>query len=240
MSEAMNYMADVFKPFYQELNKKVENKEFLEDKTGVKYVEIIAPRIAFDLNNAGDGYIDFENRKSPRKYIDKEKEWYLSEELKIDKVSDVEIWNKVCDANKEINSNYGYLVFGKGNFSQYAHAYSALWNHSDTRQAIIIYTRPSIHLEQNDMGGSDFICTNFQQFFIRNNKLYCVTSMRSNDCIFGTFNDVPWFVYVAKRMYNDLKSIVKYNNLELGEMTFIPNSFHCYERHFDLLAEIAK
>lgn len=240
MSEAMNYMADVFKPFYQELNKKVENKEFLEDKTGVKYVEIIAPKIVFDLNNAGDGYIDFENRKSPRKYIDKEKEWYLSEELKIDKVSDVEIWNKVCDANKEINSNYGYLVFGKGNFSQYAHAYHALWNHSDTRQAIIIYTRPSIHLEQNDMGGSDFICTNFQQFFIRNNKLYCVTSMRSNDCIFGTFNDVPWFVYVAKRMYNDLKSIVKYNNLELGEMTFIPNSFHCYERHFDLLAEIAK
>lgn len=240
MSEAMNYMADKFKPFYQELNKKVENKEFLEDKTGVKYVEIIAPKIVFDLNNAGDGYIDFENRKSPRKYIDKEKEWYLSEELKIDKVSDVEIWNKVCDANKEINSNYGYLVFGKGNFSQYAHAYHALWNHSDTRQAIIIYTRPSIHLEQNDMGGSDFICTNFQQFFIRNNKLYCVTSMRSNDCIFGTFNDVPWFVYVAKRMYNDLKSIVKYNNLELGEMTFIPNSFHCYERHFDLLAEIAK
>lgn len=240
MSEAMNYMADVFKPFYQELNKKVENKEFLEDKTGVKYVEIIAPKIVFDLNNAGDGYIDFENRKSPRKYIDKEKEWYLSEELKIDKVSDVEIWNKVCDANKEINSNYGYLVFGKGNFSQYAHAYHALWNHSDTRQAIIIYTRPSIHLEQNDMGGSDFICTNFQQFFIRNNKLYCVTSMRSNDCIFGTFNDVPWFVYVAKRMYNDLKSIVKYNNIELGEMTFIPNSFHCYERHFDLLAEIAK
>lgn len=240
MSEAMNYMADKFKPFYQELNKKVENKEFLEDKTGVKYVEIIAPKIVFDLNNAGDGYIDFENRKSPRKYIDKEKEWYLSEELKIDKVSDVEIWNKVCDANKEINSNYGYLVFGKGNFSQYAHAYRALWNHSDTRQAIIIYTRPSIHLEQNDMGGSDFICTNFQQFFIRNNKLYCVTSMRSNDCIFGTFNDIPWFVYVAKRMYNDLKSIVKYNNLELGEMTFIPNSFHCYERHFDLLAEIAK
>ena len=240
MSEAMNYMADKFKPFYQELNKKVENKEFLEDKTGVNYVEIIAPKIVFDLNNAGDGYIDFENRKSPRKYIEKEKEWYLSEELKIDKISCVDIWNKVCDSNREINSNYGYLVFSKGNFSQYAHAYHALWQHSDTRQAIIIYTRPSIHLEHNDMGGSDFICTNFQQFFIRNNKLHCVTSMRSNDCIFGTFNDVPWFVYVAKRMYNDLKPIVKYNNLELGEMTFIPNSFHCYERHFDLLAEIAK
>lgn len=240
MSEAMNYMADKFKPFYQELNKKVENKEFLEDKTGVKYVEIIAPKIVFDLNDAGDGYIDFENRKSPRKYIEKEKEWYLSEELKIDKISCVDIWNKVCDSNREINSNYGYLVFSKGNFSQYAHAYHALWQHSDTRQAIIIYTRPSIHLEHNDMGGSDFICTNFQQFFIRNNKLHCVTSMRSNDCIFGTFNDVPWFVYVAKRMYNDLKPIVKYNNLELGEMTFIPNSFHCYERHFDLLAEIAK
>ena len=97
MSEAMNYMADKFKPFYQELNKKVENKEFLEDKTGVKYVEIIAPKIVFDLNNAGDGYIDFENRKSPRKYIEKEKEWYLSEELKIDKISCVDIWNKVCD-----------------------------------------------------------------------------------------------------------------------------------------------
>lgn len=233
----MNYLAKKFQPLYKELAQKLENEEFLTDRTGCKIVEILAPKVVYDLKEAENGFIDFESRQSPRTYCAKEKQWYDSHELNIDKVSSIKMWNNVCDVDQEINSNYGYLVFSKGNFSQFQHCVETLKAAEDSRQAIIIYTRPSIQLEHNDLGSKDFICTNFQHFFIRNKKLNCVTSMRSNDAIFGAFNDQPWFVEVCKRMLDALKET--YPDLELGEMTFIPNSFHCYERHFDVLKEIA-
>ena len=233
----MNYLAKVFQPYYKELAKKIENEDFVIDKTGCKIAEIIAPRIEFDMNEVDVGYIDFECRKSPRSYCEKENEWYISKELNIKKVNNVTTWTRVCDENDEVNSNYGWLAYSKGNFSQFSHCLKKLQDDRDSRQAIIIYTRPSMHLEYNDLGGMDFICTNFQHFFIRNNKLYCVTSMRSNDCYFGTFSDIPWFTYV----YNDMftKLLATYPELQKGTLTFIPNSFHAYERHFDKIKEIA-
>jgi len=230
----MNNVARDFYPYYLELYNKLLNEEFVIDKSGVKMVEIIAPRIVLDLND--DGFIDFESRKSPRKYIELEKNWYLSKSLSIDMVSNIEIWKKVCDKNEEINSNYGYLVYGRGNFNQFDNCVEKLKSHKESRQAIILYNRPSMHYEWNSFGESDFTCTLSQQFFIRNNKLECVTSMRSNDAIFGTFSDIPWFTFVAHDMFNKL--LVTYPEIKLGKHIFIPNSFHCYEKHFDLLKSI--
>lgn len=232
----MNKTAEIFYPYYNSLYNKFKNNDFVEDKSGVKMVELIAPRIVLDLND--DGFIDFDSRKSPRKYIELEKDWYLSNDLSINKVSNIEIWNKVCDKNKEVNSNYGYLVYGRGNFNQFDNCFEKLKSHKESRQAVIIYNRPSMHYEWNSFGESDFTCTLSQQIFIRNNKLECVTSMRSNDCIFGTFSDVPWFTFVANDMYKKLKEV--YNEIELGSHIFIPNSFHCYERHFDILEKIVE
>ena len=233
----MNYLAKIFQPYYKKLVNKIDNRDFVTDKSGCKVVEIIAPRIEFDLSKTDNGYVDFKCRKSPRAYCEKENEWYISKELNIKKVNNVTIWNNVCDENDEINSNYGYLVYSRGNFSQFTHCLHKLEHDKYSRQAIIIYTRPSIQLEYNALDASDFICTNYQQFFIRDDKLHCVTSMRSNDCIFGTFNDIPWYCYVVNDMYNKL--LTTYSSLKLGNMVFLPNSFHCYERHFDLLKEIA-
>ena len=42
--------------------------------------------------------------------------------------------------------------------------------HPDSRRALIIFTRPSIWLEYNADGMSDFICTISAQVFIRNGK----------------------------------------------------------------------
>lgn len=236
MDCCQNYMSQVFYPYYKELYDKIKAQDFVIDKSGCKTVEIIAPRIEYDLLLANGGFIDYTTRKSPRKYIINELEWYNSKDLNIKMVDSVKIWTLVCDENQNINSNYGHLVYGKGNFSQFSHALHNLEENKFSRQAIIIYTRPSIQLEHNDLGGADFICTNFQQFFIRDNKLHCVTSMRSNDCWSGCFSDQPWFVYVAYDMYEHLKPT--YPDLSLGKMVFIPNSFHCYERNFDRLVEM--
>lgn len=223
-------------PLYKELAQKVANQDFVENKDGSKMVEILGATAEIPLDCGG--YINFKDKRySPIGYVNQEKKWYLSEDLKINQVNNVKIWNDVSDINKSINSNYGYLVFGRGNFSQFTHVKNSLIMDKNTRQAIIIYTRPSIQVEWNDLDCHDFICTNFQHFFIRNNKLYCIVNMRSNDCIFGTFNDMPWFFYVAKRMYKEL--LEYYPDLKLGTLKFSANSFHCYERFFNKLAVIA-
>lgn len=222
-------------PYYKQLLRKIESGDVITDKSGVRVAEIIAPRIVFDPRQK---FFDFVGRKSPRKYIEKEDVWYMSHELKIDMVGDVTIWQNVSDDNNEINSNYGNLVFSRNNFSQFSNVVKTLTSHKESRQGIIIYTRPSIHYEWNSLGASDFICTNTQQFLIRDEKLYCVTSMRSNDIIFGTTNDVYWFHVVIEKMYEKLKEV--YPNLEYGEHIFIPNSLHAYERHFDKIKEVVE
>lgn len=233
----MNTTALEFQPYYKQLYSKVQNSETITDKSGCKIVELIAPRIELTIHDSEDGFVDFAAKQSPRKYIEKETDWYDSHELDIGKVSDVKIWSQVCNKTSEINSNYGNLVFSKNNFNQFQHVVETLKKHKDSRQGIIIYTRPSIQLEWNDLDGCDFICTNFQHFMIRDNTLICVTNMRSQDVIFGTFSDTPWFFTVYKRMLATLQ--LTYSKLTYGKMIMIYNSFHCYERQFDLLKAIA-
>jgi hypothetical protein len=66
-------------PFYKELNNKVQLEEFIIDKSGVKVVELMAPRM---ILNPQQKYLNFVGRKSPIKYIAQEDEWYMSHELK--------------------------------------------------------------------------------------------------------------------------------------------------------------
>lgn len=49
----------------------------------------------------------------------------------------------------------------------------------------MIYQRPSIWYEYNLDGASDFICTNSVAYYIRDGKLHCSVSMRSNDVVYG-------------------------------------------------------
>jgi thymidylate synthase len=224
-----------FLKYYKELNQKLIDEDFVVDKSGVKIVELIAPRFVL---NPIEEIVNLGCRETNQKYLIQEHDWYNSKSLDISMVKHVKIWRECADTNEEINSNYGHLVFGRGNFNQFDNCLKTLSNHKESRQGIIIYNRPSIHYESNSFDCHDFICTMFQQFFIRKNRLECVTSMRSNDCIFGTLNDVPWFHHVIKKMHEELAMI--YLELELGNHIFIPNSWHCYERHFDLLRDIVK
>jgi thymidylate synthase len=69
---------------------------------------------------------------------------------------------------------------------------------------MIIYTRPTMHSDFKEDGKNDFLCTTWNQFLIRDNKLYMYYVMRSNDSYFGTINNIPWAMYVYNDMYNKL------------------------------------
>ena len=226
----MNYEAEVLQPIYKELNSREKQDN------GTK--EILFMNSRFDMNRV-TGKIEFESRKSNEDYLKKELAWYLSLDPTIEKVGDVKIWQNICSKkDSTVNSQYGILVYGEENDSQFQKALDSLVNDKDSRQAVIIYNRPTIHEDAYEDGKRDFICTFYQQFFIRNNRLECITNMRSNDCIFGIFNDLPRFEYVYNDMYGKLLN--KYVNLEKGNLVYIANSFHCYERHFGILEKIAE
>jgi len=227
-------------PYFRQLYNDIQNKNFVIDKTGSKVVEIIGCKI--EGLNPVQSILNFnEIKKTSIQYVEKELNWYLSESLSIiNYVDDIKIWNDVCtkDEKKEINSNYGYLIFSAENYNQYENCKKELIDNQESRRAVMLYNRPSIWNEYDRDGMSDWICTYANQFFIRNNKLQSVYIMRSNDAVYGWINDFFWACYVYNKLYIELKE--KYIDLQIGTIDWFSGSWHIYDRHFDLLQKIVE
>ena len=199
-------------------------------------VELIDANLTFDPMRP---YIDLgTQKKAPRKYIQKELNWFLSQDLSINgHVDDVEIWKQI--AAKEtghVNSNYGWMVFSKENGDQYAHAVYQLKTNPNGRQSTCIYMRPTMQVEWNDRvhADHDFACTFATQHLIRNERLDYIVWQRSMDLIFGFVNDFAWHCYVYQKMLSEL-NMDSSIQIKPGRVLYHAGSAHIYERHFDLL-----
>ena len=94
----------------------------------------------------------------------------------------------------------------------------------------MIYTNPNMHTQYKKDGKNDFVCTNTVSYYIKNEYLYCVVQMRSNDAIFGYINDLAWQKFVLQHLCDEL-------NLLPGTIFWQAQSLHIYPRHFDLIEE---
>lgn len=206
------------------------------------YVELLAKRVDLDPY-APYIYLD-KNFQTPKKYVKAELDWYKSMDLSIIGHEGIEsnpTWNACCtqDEKKLVNSNYGWCVFSEENGSQYDNCLEVLKKDKTTRNAIIIYNRPSIYKEYKRDGMHDMTCTMYSHFFIRNNKLYMVHQMRSNDIRYGFIcSDLAWNCFVYQNMYEDLKET--YPDLEVGVIRWTSDSMHLYSRHFEDLKKFVE
>jgi thymidylate synthase len=194
---------------------------FVTDKTGVKTIEMIGA--TFEANHPtifGDVNDD---------YIQRELDWYKSMSLYVDDIPGITpaIWKQVADRAGKINSNYGWAIYHKDNYLQYANVLNELTLSPNSRRAVMIYTRPSMWNDYNKDGMSDFMCTNTVQYMIRDEQLVAIVQMRSNDVVFGYRNDYAWQKYVADRMTEDLKLTRE------PRIIWHVGNLHVYERHFD-------
>ena len=198
------------------------------NKTGSKTIEIIGAKFIADEPTIF-GEINHE-------YIKREEEWYLSMSRNVNDIpgGPPKIWQMVATPDGRINSNYGWCIFSEENFSQFNSCVETLVNDPSSRRAIMIYTRPNIQVEYNTDGMSDFICTNTVQYFIRDNQLISLVSMRSNDAWAGYRNDFAWQKHVSELLLNELKSRGM-DNLTLGPIVWDAASLHVYERQFYLV-----
>jgi len=204
----------------------LETKQYVTDKTGVKTIEILgASFIADEPAIFGE---------PNEEYIAREIAWYTSQSLKVDDMpgETPAIWKQVAatkgSSKGEINSNYGYLIFSEENGRQYYNTFWELKKNPESRRAVMIYNRPSMWLDYNRDGMSDFICTNAVQYVIRKNKLHALVQMRSNDAYFGYRNDWAWQKHVLNLLADEL-------SVDPGNIIWNAGSLHLYERHFELV-----
>lgn len=206
----------------KEFIRKLCNNEYVTDKTGVNTLEIMGGTFIAD-EPAIFGEVNWD-------YVQREIEWYESCSRNVNDIpgKTPAIWEQVSDKDGMINSNYGWCIFSPENGSQYTHCVNALKNDPDTRRAIMIYTRPSMQVDYNTNGMSDFMCTNAVQYLQREGDLHAIVQMRSNDAIFGYKNDRAWQDYVLGMLADEV-------GYRKGNIYWNASSLHVYERHFNLV-----
>jgi len=202
----------------------LEKKEFVEDKTGVKTIEIVGASFVADEPTIFGAVNEDWNRR--------EFEWYKSLSLNVNDIPPPipQIWKSVASEDGGINSNYGWCIWSAQNSFQYLSCLETLRRDPTSRRACMIYNRPSMQFDFDKDGMSDFMCTYSTQHMIRDGKLVSLVYMRSNDAVFGYKGDFAWQNKIHRMLAESL-------SIEPGEIIWNAASLHVYERHFGLVCD---
>ena len=203
------------------------SEDYVIDKSGAKTIEVL-----------GESFVADENwliRTPAYKYIERELDWYLSESLYVDDIpgETPQIWKDISSDEGKINSNYGWCIYSEENGNQYKHVLRELKNNPNSRRAVMLYNRPSMHLDYSRDGMNDFICTYSNTFMIRDGCLISHYLMRSNDAVFGYNNDVAWAKFVQGQLAYDL-------GIPCGDLIWTATNLHVYERHFEFIEDLVR
>jgi hypothetical protein len=178
-------------------------------------------------------------------YVAKEREAYALGTCQADTfIKTSKFWDKLKnpDSPPTINSDYGWIVHFKKDYGEpgfeaaltnfpgkrrtaWEWAKTALMADPDTRQAVILFSRPSFFWP----GNKDVVCTLAAQFFIRAQALHLVTVMRSNDIWLGLAFDASFFQELLFKMRDEL--VPEVGPLAIGTWVHTAHSLHLYERN---------
>lgn len=175
-------------------------------------------------------FMNFDSRKLNINYIKKEFLWYLKGDKFDTSITEhASMWKKLINKDGSINSNYGQYIFSNKMFFS---VINELKKDKDSRRASIMILKNSHYNKKTN----DIPCTYSINFRIREDKLNMTVRMRSQDAIYGMGNDAPCFSFLHEMIFVYLKHY--YKNLKYGYYYHSCDSFHVYERHFDMLNKI--
>lgn len=204
--------------------------------------KILAPRgekikeienAQFELDMSDSPCTSFRSRKFSLDYAKAEFVWYLRGDRFDTYIEQyASSWPKLKQSDGSYFSNYGYYLFGQG---QVEWAIDQLVKDIDTRRASCVLLDRTHLFDSNN----DVVCTYGMNFRIRENKLNMSVSMRSNDLIWGTTNDVFAFSMIYNIVYAYLR-FTKYPALQRGVYTHKVDSLHIYEKHWDMVKNILR
>ena len=139
-----------------------------------------------------------------------------------------DMWNKFLENNNKFSYQYAERLWTN---NQFMNVILTLINDSGTRQAVLSVWNPDKDMDISKTGGGNRIpCSLNYQFVIRNNRLHCIYSMRSNSAI----EHCPIDLYCASGLMEYVVKILKshYPDLKVGSLTYICGSFHAF--HWNL------
>lgn len=176
-------------------------------------------------------FMNFNARKLNLTYIKQEFLWYLRGDQYDHSICQyAKIWGGLINSDGTIYSNYGHYIFKQ---KQFQNVVRILTEDKDSRRASIVILQP-YHL-LND-GTKDIPCTYALNFRIRDDYLNMSVNMRSQDAIFGLGNDLAVFSFIHEMVQVALSET--YSQLRLGLFFHHVDSFHVYEKHFDMVEKI--
>ena len=135
------------------------------------------------------------------------------------------------------------MIWSKDNGYQFDSCFKKLLDDPHTREACMIYNRPSMQEEYNKDGMHDFCCTYSVQCFLNEDEqnkthLKYIVYMRSNDAVWGFDNDSLWHQNVQLMLANKLSQKDALNKeIICDNIIWHAGSLHIYERHFEYLDE---
>ena len=151
--------------------------------------------------------------------------WYMSGSDQLDQIQYyISIYDQFSDDKQSIAGAYGPRIFNTSTAepAQFDKLLDMLKNKPNTRKAVIQIFLPS----DTQRKSLDTPCTLGLQFFIRKNRLFLITHMRSNDAYKGLPHDLFAFTMIQEYLARLLGK-------ELGTYTHIANSLHLYAEDFD-------
>lgn len=208
---------------FDELTKiAVSGAETAESRDGAVCAEIL--NAVIEVGDPTRNLVTSKKRDMSMRYAVGEFLWYLSKNHKLSAIQNfTQAWNRMSDDKVYVNSNYGHCIHEKFGFDQWDMVKELLRRAPNSRQAVI-------HIkEARDIiccPTKDLNCTCTLQFFIRENKLYMTTYMRSNDVWMGLPYDMFAFTCLQMLMAMEL-------DVEIGGYTHIAGSLHLYQRDFE-------
>lgn len=208
---------EAFEYWYSVLSEMASDGFMAESRDGEVVGEVINAITVIEDPTRGVMLNDI--RKMPIRYAIGELAWYLSGNNALSEIQKyTAAWDRMSDDGVTVNSNYGWCIKEKYGFDQWEYVKDKLMSDSETRQAVI-------HIKEPYEGVSkDVNCTVCLQFFIRDDKLFMTTYMRSNDLWMGFPYDVFQFTFMQVLLSMEL-------GLGLGTYTHVSGSLHLYKRN---------
>lgn len=139
-----------------------------------------------------------------------------------------DMWNKFLEGTGRFSYQYAERLWTNNQFKA---VIDILKKDPGTRQAVLSIWNPDKDMVEDKLGGGNRIpCSLNYQFLIRNGRLHCIYSMRSNDFCGHHVIDLYCASGLMEYVVKELKST--YPDLKVGSLTYVCGSLHCF--HWDL------
>jgi thymidylate synthase len=212
-----------------DLSRRVLEEGFEEQPRGMETTEIIG--CTFRLHEPRSREVRLASRRWSPSYAVGELCWHWSGSDDLEAIAYyANHWRECSDDGVRVPSScYGRKIFGNGERSAWKRIIHALKQDPSSRRAVLVLG------DRNDELGldhKDVACLTTIQFLIRQGRLHCITTARSNDLILGLPYDVYFATMTQERLALELE-------VELGSYQHTCASLHIYNHNKEMAWAIA-